>query len=65
MSKSNKIWLDVEIRHLTASAVLVHNGDREAWIPLSQVLDHEDELEVGAEIKIEISEWIALAKDLI
>ena len=62
---SKTVWLDVEIRKLTELGVLVHNGERQAWVPRSSIIDYEDDLEEGAEIKIELAEWLAADKGLV
>jgi hypothetical protein len=64
MGDDTTVWLDVEIRKLTEEAALVYDGDKEVWIPLSLILDHEDELEEGVELKIEVPEWKAIAVGL-
>lgn len=61
------------VRH-TDKAVLVNDGDREAWIPKSQIedleydrYDAEDwyDLEPGDSLTMSIPEWLAEDKGLI
>lgn len=66
MAKSTAtIWIDVDIKAITPAAILVFNGKRDCWLPKSQIVDYEDEMQVGASIKIEITEWLAIAKELV
>ena len=57
-------YVACEIRIVTAKAVLIHDGAREAWIPKSQIED-PDEFEVGEHIELLLPEWLAKAKGLI
>ena len=66
---SNKPMKEVEIavivQRVTEKAILVdHGGDKEVWIPISQITDYS-----GKELKtadsIFISEWLAIEKGLI
>ena len=50
---------------MTHSAIQVYDGTRTAWVPRSQIVDYEDALDPGAQIKIELPEWLALEKGLI
>lgn len=60
------IELAVHIKHKTEKALLVDGGDgNEVWIPLSQISDYTDELEIGEHITIFIPEFIAQDKGLI
>jgi len=55
-----------EVRIKTASAVLIHDGTREAWIPRSQIEDPDPEdMAIGQHITLLIPEWIAEEKSLI
>ena len=53
--------------HHTDKAVLINDGDREVWIPKSQISVLEDwyDLEPGDPLTIEIPEWLAEDKELI
>jgi hypothetical protein len=63
-------WVSIEVKAKTTwpngktKAVLVSNGKKEAWLPYSQIVDMEQELEVGVECGIEISERTAEEKEL-
>jgi hypothetical protein len=59
------VWLDVEIKATTSMALRVNNGERDAWIPRSQIIDQEDDLEIGVETRIEVAEWLAEEKELV
>ncbi len=66
MTDKNHVEIACQIKRLTDKAVLIHDGAREAWIPLSQVQDHgPDDLRVGKHIDITIPEWLANEKGLI
>ena len=66
-------YVACEIRIVTAKAVLIHDGAREAWIPKSQIEDRitenagkdPDEFEVGEHVELLLPEWLATAKGLL
>lgn len=60
--KSRLTDIDVELRHETASAVLVSvDGEKSVWLPLSQI-----EVEPNGLLHtITLPEWLALEKGLI
>jgi hypothetical protein len=59
-------YIACEVRRITSKAVLVHDGIREAWIPLSQIEDPtSDEIEIGQTNELLLPEWLAKEKDLI
>ena len=58
-------WVDVDVVHRTEKAVLVEFETERIWIPLSQVLDQEDDLEPGCSAKIELYDSVATEKGLI
>jgi hypothetical protein len=64
-------WISIEVKAKTTwpngktKAVLVSNGKQEAWLPYSQIVDMGEELEVGVETSIEISERTAEEKELV
>ncbi|MHB1099497.1 MAG: hypothetical protein ACYCZR_08080 [Burkholderiales bacterium] len=69
-----KIEVAVTFKHITDRAVLVNDGDKDVWLPLSQVEvndggDDEStfwgDLEPGQIIEIVVPEWIAKNKGLI
>lgn len=59
----NYIDVHVDILRETDKAWLVSDGDREVWLPKSQV--DTDGLEVGCSGPIFLPEWLALDKGLI
>lgn len=68
MSDRRTVWIEVDIRAATEKAIMFMNlKDKEAWIPKSQVLDQDEpgELVAGLTIEIEISEEVAVEKDLV
>ncbi len=66
MTDKSNVEIACEIRRLTVKAVLIHDGAREAWIPLSQIHDQEpDGLKVGQHTELTIPEWLANEKGLI
>ena len=66
MTDKAHVEIACEIKRLTAKAVLIHDGAREAWIPFSQIHDPEpDGLKVGQHTEITIPEWLAGEKGLI
>ena len=58
-------YVEVEIRHMTAKAALVYDGQREAWLPYSQIEDGLENVEIGQHVKLLIHEWLAKDKGLI
>lgn len=38
MSRNELVDLELDIKHETAQAILVHDGVREAWLPLALVV---------------------------
>lgn len=63
--ESNPADIDVEILRETNMAIFVSNGDMEAWIPKSQIIDSDENFEIGTSITITIPEWLAIEKELI
>jgi len=59
------IDVEVEVRHMTAKAALVHDGSREAWLPYSQIEDGLETLEVGKHVTLLVPEWLATEKGLV
>ncbi len=58
-------YIEVEVRHMTARAVLVNDGDRNTWLPYSQIEDGMETLEVGKHVTLLVPEWLANEKGLI
>jgi hypothetical protein len=55
------IDMELEVRHVTERGVLVSDGEKEVWLPLSQVeINKETETTV-----VTMPEWLAIEKELI
>lgn len=62
-SDSQLITVTVDILRRTEKALLISDGDAQAWLPLSQI---ECEGEPGdTDVDIEVPEWLAMEKGLI
>jgi len=68
---SEVTWVEITILHETDDAVLVtQDPDSEdtniaKWVPKSQITDSTDDMDIGAEIEIEIPVWLAEDKELV
>ena len=58
-------WIDVFIADETDKAWLMDNGQRDAWIPKSQVVDSEDELKVAIDTRVELPVWLLERSELV
>ncbi len=59
-------YIACEVKRKTASAVLIHDGTRDAWIPNSQIEDPDPaDLDVGQHVDLLLPEWIAREKGLV
>ena len=54
-----------KIEATTDVAILINDGTKETWIPLSQITYVEYEYEVGEEVELKIPEWLAYKNGLI
>lgn len=63
MKQSETVDICATIINKTAKAVLISDGIRETWLPISQIeiIDNPD----GVTVTIELPEWLALDKELI
>ncbi len=61
-SEPIEIW--VELIMITNAAILINDGQTEAWLPKSQI-EYDDDAEPGDTIDIEMPEWLAVEKDLV
>ena len=61
----DKVEIGCVIKAETDKAILCDFGDKEVWIPLSQVDDDSEIWKVGEEGTLVVSEWIATQKGLI
>jgi len=60
VTKRNLVWVDVdEVKAETASAILVSDGDREEWIPKSQIGKLSEVQGKGDKGRLLIPEWLA------
>ncbi len=68
---SEVCWAEVTILHETDAAILVtQDPDSEEtnaaiWVPKSQITDSTDDMNIGAEVEIEIPVWLAEKKGLV
>lgn len=58
MDRSDLVDISAELRHETPNAYLIHDGDRQVWVPKSLV-DHD------GRITFTMPEWLAIEKELI
>lgn len=64
--EAKKIEVSVTMKHETDRAILVLDGDREVWLPKSQVSIEGDEFpEPGESAELFVPEWLAKEKGLI
>jgi len=54
--------VSVIVKHTTAKAVLVNDGAKDVWLPLSQITIHDDG---GTAKVVTLPEWLAKDKGLI
>jgi len=62
------VEVDVTIEAETELAILVNDGDRDVWLPKSQLIDYDDNAPVLTGITavtVTLPEWLAKAKGLI
>ena len=65
MSRNELVDLELDIKHETDKAILVHDGVREAWLPLSQVeIERIGKRGSNAAI-VTMPTWLAVEKRLI
>lgn len=68
---SEVTWVPVTIMHETNDAILVSQDPESVetnaviWVPKSQISDSTDDMDIGAEVEIEIPVWLAAKKGLI
>lgn len=63
MSDGDLVEIDVEVIAETGKAMLVNDGEKQVWIPISQIKDQCEEN--GKITSIFITEWLATEKGLI
>lgn len=63
---SNIEYFTCEIRHETTNAYLLHDGDREIWMPKSQISDEKISFDGRTEwLEFGIPEWLAIEKEMV
>jgi len=50
------------IIHVTDKAILLNDGDKEVWLPISQISYSGG---VGDDVIVEMEEWLAIDKNLV
>lgn len=55
--------ITVEIMASRKAALLVTDGQTEAWLPKSQI-EYDEDAEPGDTVEIEAPEWLLIKKDL-
>jgi len=65
---SNTVKIKVTVVNRTDLAILVNDGRREAWVPLSQVVEEIDEptgpMNIVGTVAIVVQDWVAEEKGL-
>lgn len=61
---AEKIEVSVTFQRETDRAVLINDGDKDIWLPKSQI-EIDDLLEEGEPCKVLVAEWLAKEKGLI
>lgn len=56
---TESVWIHVTVKAETDKAVFLDNGHRTTWVPRSQILDSEDDLERAIATKVELPLWLA------
>lgn len=49
----------------TPGAILINDGDRDAWLPISQIQNYDESWKMGETVDLEIPEWLATEKELV
>ena len=67
MSDREPVEVICYITHETEEAYLLHDGDRQEWVPKSQISSIEivSSDEVGNVVEVTMPEWMALKKGFI
>ena len=67
MSRRDPEMIDVTVtfKHITDRAVLVNDGDKDVWLPLSQIDYSFLDPEPGDTLELLVPEWLAKEKGLI
>ena len=62
---SEIIEVSGEILAKSAAAILINDGDRDAWLPISQIQNYDESWKKGETVDFEIPEWLATEKELV
>ncbi|MCK5607552.1 hypothetical protein KAR91_37055 [Candidatus Pacearchaeota archaeon] len=54
-----------EIVRITGQAILINDGDRDVWLPISQIENFDESWKVKDTVDLEIPEWLAIEKELV
>ena len=54
-----------EILSKSNMAILINDGDRDAWLPISQIQNYDESWKKGETVDLEIPEWLATEKELV
>lgn len=66
LESKDYVEIACQVRYKTDRAVLIHDGEREAWIPFSQIENlGPDDIEKDSYITLLIPTWMAKEKGLI
>ena len=49
----------------TPEAILINDGDKDAWLPISQIENYDESWKTGETVDLEIPEWLATEKELV
>lgn len=59
------VYITADIKYVTDRAVLINDGDKDVWIPLSQIEAPEEFHKGEAAVEILMAEWIAQKNGLV
>ena len=66
---SETVELELTLRGQSPTEIFVFDGDRHAWLPISQIKNWTPrelrDLNIGETILIEISQWLAEKEELV
>ena len=68
MTPLNRVKINVQLRGRTDLAILVSDGQREVWVPLSQIIEEVEEptgnFGLVTTVAIIVPDWVAKEKGL-
>ncbi len=62
---TNTYWIKVDVIRTTKNAALVSDSSVEAWVPLSVIIDSDDDIVLGKTVEIELPAWFAEKKGFV